>query len=864
MAKMVVMTPLLITTKIYAPRLRADLVSRPRLIERLKAGLHCPLTLISAPAGYGKTTLLAGLANNVELPVAWLSLDEGDNDRVRFWTHFISALQTKQPHIGNTVLQMLRSPEFPDMQSDLTQLINEIAGTEPSIQPYILILDDYHLIEEQTIHKDLSFVIEHLPRQLRIVISTRADPPLPLARMRARGQLSEFRAQDLRFTVKETDILLNSNMGLGLSDEEVAAIDARTEGWIASLQMAAISMQRREDIPAFITAFTGTHRHVLDYLTEEVLNRQTPDTRSFLLDTSILDRMTGPLCDAVTGRQDGQEMIERLDKANLFLISLDDQRQWYRYHNLFSSMLASRLQQLNPGRVAELRKRAATWFQQNGFMEEAISQALATKDFELSSQLIEKAAPASLVRGEIGTLLNWLVKLPETTVQRHPGLCVFYAQVLARVGRMDAAEAWLRRNERIALPGFLKTLATMTEAMIATSHQDDKRTMELLYQVAEDRESLFNAGTSAEAVYSLVAKLAAALLLVKAQETHGQLRGAIETCQRGLSLIQDKALEAPWSSMAGYLHVRLARILCERNELEGATQHIMAAREIGQRSDNKQIQACISIVLGLIRQAEGNDKAALDLVREAEQIAPSHDLLPRTVSNLPWRLRLWFALGDFTAAAGFVRAYEPAPGIGRGGPLVALLQETVGTALGHISLYEGKFSEAESLLTRVQQEAEKAGRTGNLIEILLLRALAARAVGNVAQAIDFLSRALKLAEPEGYIRVFVDLGMPMATLLREAVSRGVISNYVRELLAEFEKKKRHTKTPAYQPLVESLTERELEVLRLLTDGLSNEEIAKKLVLTLGTIKTHAHNIYAKLGVRNRTQAIKRAMTLNLL
>jgi LuxR family maltose regulon positive regulatory protein len=863
MTTMIVMTPSLISTKIYAPRLRPGLVSRPHLIERLKAGLHCPLTLISAPAGYGKTTLIAGLANDVDLPVAWLSLDEGDNDPIRFWAYFISALQTKLPRAGNTVIQTLKSPEVPDVQSCLTQLINEIASAEPSFQPYIHILDDYHLIEEETIHKDLSFLIEHLPRQLRIVISTRADPPLPLARMRARGQLSEFRAKDLRFTVKETDALLNGTMGLGLSDKEVVAVDARTEGWIASLQMVGISIQKHENIPGFITAFTGTHRHVLDYLTEEVLNRQTADTRSFLLETSILDRVTGPLCDAVTGRQDGQEMMERLDSANLFLVSLDNERKWYRYHNLFSSMLRSRLQQSTPERVNELRKRAAIWFQQNGLMEEAISQALATGDFELSSELIEKAAPAALVLAEIGTLLNWLAKLPEATVQRHPGLCVFYAFVLTRVGRVNAAEAWLRRIEGLELAGFLETLATMTQAMIATAYQDDKRTMELLAQVLEEKESLSNAGTTTEAIYSLAAKLGAATILVEAQETHGQLRRAIETCQLGLSLIRDKALEAPLLSMAGLLHVRFARILCERNDLEGATQHIVAAREIGPRSGNRQIQACISIVLGLIRQAEGNDKAALDLMREAEEIAAGSSQLPRA-SNLPWRLRFWFAQGDFSAAARLIQAYEPAPGIGRGGPLVALLQETVGITLGHISLCEGKFSKAETLLAGVQMEAEQAGRMGNVIEILLLRALAVRALGNMAQAIDLLDRALKLAEPEGYVRVFVDLGMPMAALLREDVSQGLTSNYVRGLLAEFEKKKNRTMKLAYQPLIEPLTDRELEVLRLLADGSSNGQIAEKLVLTTGTVKTHAHNIYAKLGVRGRVQAIKRATSLNLL
>jgi LuxR family maltose regulon positive regulatory protein len=860
------MRPSLLSTKIGIPRLRADIVERASLINRIKVGLDCPLTLVSAPAGYGKTTLLVALIqqlSSTRLTAAWLSLDEGDNDPVRFWTHFISALQTKQPHVGDTVLQMLRSPEYPDIQSSLTELINEIAGGE-TVQTYILVLDDYHLIEEQTIHRDLSFVIEHLPTQLRLVISTRADPPLPLSRMRARGQLNEFRAQDLSFTLKETDTLLNSIIGLGLSDGEVAAVHARTEGWIASLQMAAISMRRREDIPAFITAFTGTHHHVLDYLTEEVLNRQSADTRSFLLETSILDRMTSPLCDAVTGRQDGQEIIERLDKSNLFLVSLDDERLWYRYHNLFSSMLVNRLRRQNPGREAELRTRAATWLQRNGLIEEAISQALASRDIDLSSQLIGAAAPASLVLGEIGTLLNWLAKLPEPTVQGHPDLCVFYAFTLARVGRMDAAEAWLRRVEGITLPGVLKMLATMTQAMIATSHRDDRRTMELLSQLLEEKVSLSGEDTNAEAVSILVVKLAAALMLSEALVTHGQLGRAIETCQHGLSLVQDKVLEPPWSSMAGFLHMRLSRILCERNQLEAATQHITAAREISQRSGNKEAQACASVILGLIRQAKGDDKGALNLVREAERIAPRNDLSQHSISTLPWRIRISFARGDFTAAAQLIQAYDLTLNTSPGGPLEALLQETVGTTLGHVSLCEGKFSEAEISLARVQDEAERSGRAGNVIEILLLRALAARAVGNVAQAIALLNTALKLAEPEGYVRVFVDLGMPMAALLKEAISRGITSNYVRGLLAEFERKKRPVKTPVYQPMVESLTERELEVLHLLADGLSNEEIAGKLVLTVSTIKSHAHNIYAKLGVRTRAQAIKRATSLNLL
>jgi LuxR family maltose regulon positive regulatory protein len=758
---------------------------------------------------------------------------------------------------------MLRSPENSDIQSSLAELINEIvAGDKAFIQPCVLVLDDYHLIKEQTIHRDLTYFLEHLPPQLRLVISTRADPPLPLARMRANGQLSEFRAQDLSFDLNETGKLLNSTIGLGLSNAEVTAVHARTEGWIASLQMAAISMQRQEDIPGFIKAFTGTHRYILDYLTEEVLNRQTADTHSFLLETSILDRMTGSLCDAVTGRQDGQKVIEWLDKANLFLISLDDERRWYRYHNLFSSMLLNRLRRSNPERETELRTRAAIWLRQNGLIEEAISQALAAKDLGLSSELISAAAPASLVLGELGTLLNWLARLPEPTIREHPDLCVVYAFTLARVGRIDAAEAWLGLVEGISLGEVLKMLAALTQAMIATSHQDDRRSIDLLYQILEE-ESLSDESDSAEAVTILVAKLAAALILSEALVTHGQLRRAIETCLNGLCLVKGRKLEPPWLSMVGFLHMRLARILCEQNELERATQHISAAREISQQSGNREAQACAAVVLGMIRQAGGDEKGALNLVRESEQIGPRNDLSQHAISTLPWRIRILFANGDFMAAAELIRAYELALGPGRNGALMALLQETVDITFGHVSLCEGNFNKAEISLAKAQDEAEKSGRMGNVVEILLLRALAARGAGNVAQAIDLLSSAVKLAEPEGYVRVFVDLGVPMASLLKEAIPRGTNSSYITKLLTGFEGKQR-PKTTAFQPIVEPLTGREIEVLRLLANGLSNEEIAKTLVLTLSTIKSHAHNIYAKLGVRTRTQAIKRAASLNLL
>jgi LuxR family transcriptional regulator, maltose regulon positive regulatory protein len=846
-----------VSTKISIPRVPPGMIERESLIERVRTGLSCPLTLVSAPAGYGKTTLLAALTHQKEptiLKATWLSLDSGDNDRVSFWTDFISALQTQNPHIGESSLQMLGMPQLSSIQPIQVDLINEInSGAQPA-QAYVLILDDYQVVEEPAIHQDLTFLIEHLPWRLRLVISTRVDPPLPLARLRARGQLSEFRAEDIRFTEKETSTFFNRTMGLGLSSEEIRALDSRTEGWIAGLQMAAISLAKQQDPATFITAFTGTNRYIFDFLTEEILNHQAAATRSFLLETSILERFCSPLCDVMTGRNDARETLDLLENANLFLVSLDDERGWYRYHHLFSSMLNARLRQLYPERVADLQKKAATWYMQNGFPDEAISTALASGDFELAIQFIETVAFTSIARSEIGAMLNWYRRLPEDALGQHLRSCAFYAFILARSGMMQAAEAWLRKAEGKPLPTEIKVVTMLVQALIAISRQNDPLAMNILGQIIAMKEG--------------GQKLYAHLLLSQAQATQGNLKQAAETCQLILDKIGDSFNNNPAASalvgtiIVGFLHDRLAIIKYEMNDLESATYHISEAARLSQGSNNKELQASCSIIQALIHQAQGETREALSFVEETERTSFEGDISSRSASILPLRVRMWFAQGNTRAVAQSLQTQEPTCGVVEPCASLTFPQDTLDMSSAYINVAEGKYKEADLALEKLQIGAEKAGRKGNLIEIILLRALANRSQGKAVEAIALLNRALALAESEGYTRIFIDLGSPMASLLKEAASQTAVPDYIQKLLKEFGERGKHTQ--AYQPLVEPLSSRESEILKLMAKELSNGEIARKLFLTIGTVKTHAHNIYAKLGVTSRLQAINRARNLNLL
>jgi LuxR family maltose regulon positive regulatory protein len=856
------MLPPLLVTKTSVPRLRSGLVKRPGLIKRLKAGLDYPLTLVSAPAGYGKTTLLAELATSV--PTAWLSLDEEDNDSVRFWTHFIAALQTKIPRLEG-LQNSLMSFALPMVRTLQIDLLNELSRDVPPGQRYLLILDDYHLIEEKAIHKDLTFLLEHLPEQVRLIISTRSDPPLPLVRMRSRGQLREFRAKELRFSIKEIETIFNGIMGLGLSRENIAALEARTEGWIASLQMAALSMQKHGDIPAFIKAFTGTHRYLLDYLTEEVLNQQTESARSFLMETSILHQLSGPLCDALTGRRDGKEMLRKLEAANMFLVPLDDERRWYRYHRLFASLLYGNLRERHPERINEINGRAAGWLSQNGFEEEAISYALAAGDYELTARLMQRTFQEHTYRYELYTIINRLARLPVEIIEKYPRLGLYYAFIYSFTGKIDEAETWLKRVEgRASSRGDMADIA-VTRANIAMARSDDAAAVEILRARFEEKDEPSADDTSLDVNANLNSKLVAGFILSHVYRARGNLHLAIETGLRLLDTFNSVPPEAPQRVFLVWPHIALAEFLYEQNQLDGAMRHATAAEEIAAEFRHKPLQAWALAILDLVRQAGGKqpgerDSQVLEEAAREDEREDDGEIVCYTSNTLALMVRARYARGDLRSIIRCVRNFERIANPGRFPQVISVdFNDSFDVAVAYAYLAEGKLAEAGIKLKDLREIDEKAGRHGNLIEILLLQALVAQAGGDAETAVDLIGRAVAIAEPNGYIRIFLDMGPSMMKLLKLAVKRGLSPVFISRLLAEFEKARPERAAP-----VEPLTPRELEILKLLAGGLSNREIARKLVVSPGTVKTHTHHIYAKLGVGTRTRAVRSAADLDLL
>jgi LuxR family transcriptional regulator, maltose regulon positive regulatory protein len=896
----------LISTKLRASQARPKLVLRPRLTATLEREAGRKLTLISAPAGFGKTALLVEWLKGGGQPVAWLSLDEGDNDPVRFLSYLVAALKTTGEGFGEGVLAALRSPELPRMEAVLGVLVNELADLSEEIA---VVLDDYHAIDSESVNGAVSFLLERLPESTHLVISSRVDPPLPLARLRARGQMTELHAGDLRFTPEEAAAFLRDVMGLELSADDVSVLEGVTEGWIAALQLAALSMRERtkKDISGFIRSFSGSHRDVFDFLAEEVLERQTENVQAFLVKTSILDSLSGPLCDALTGRDDGQHTLERLERENLLVVPLDDERVWYRYHHLFADFLRGRLERERPERlVRTLHLRASEWYEESAFVAEAVRHALSAGDHERAARLIERGGGQSWYRGEVVTLLGWLRKLSREAMLQRPLLMVWYAAVLMLVGHLESVESLLDEADRELREASGKEprsgaeesdhrrlLATATAVRSQYSRrlgdtpraiEDARRALALLpednleprpfaaiclaegYRAAGDLEAASVAFAEAGALgraaghdYVALSAMASQAHLQLAQgllhEADGVLRHALGfATERGAELLP----------AVGSVRIGMGEICYEWDDLDTAARHLAEGVELAGRTGDVEILMWGHIALSQLRLARGDAEGALAAAREAERVAQNSGADHAIVDAAVWKARLHMMRGDLTAATS---EQERAAGMG---DVRRYSRELERIGLARLLIARNEPDEALRLLEQLHETTRTADRK---IEVLALQALALQATGAKERATSTLAEALVFAEAEGYVRTFVDEGPQMAELLSgvlEAHQRGqlpspgrVPAHYLRKLLVALERDASGAQVPA-AGLPEPLSERELEVLQLIAAGKSNRRIASELFVSVGTVKTHINNAYRKLDAHSRTQALARARELKLL
>lgn len=906
-------TPVLVT-KLFIPSARADLVQRHALVERLNCDLDRKLTLISAPAGFGKTTLVSywleklrenQITADQRIRFCWLSLDENDNDQFRFFTYFINALnqfEGTETKLGQGLLSMLQTPQPPPIDSILTSLINEIAAVPEKI---IFVLDDYHLIKSDLIHQALGFLLENLPTQLHLVIATRQDPALSLGRLRARNQVNELRAADLRFSSTEAADFLNQVMGLDLSAQDIAELESRTEGWIAGLQLAAISLQGSEDRTAFIKSFTGGHRLVLDFLIEEVLAQQSQNVQTFLLQTSILNRLNGSLCDAVTGKKDGQETLEILERKNLFIVPMDNERRWYRYHHLFADLLKQQLISSNSGEVNELHVKAAIWYETNDDLSEAVHHALAGEDLKIASRLIEKGALTALENSNFRFILDSVELLPESILLNSPWLYIYHAWALLLTGHVEAAKpklenidsllAMISKDEEIQQREFYGNIAGL-KMIYASWNRDHGKLPEYSDQVREYLPEnswirglcaimmggyywgngnldaaidVFAESVSAgEACGNKMISVSGACNQADTLELAGRLDQALNLFQNTFTLAR---LDGRVLPVTNYIHIGIARINYELNKLDQAEHHLLEAVKLGQQMADGRAEKIVYGLLAKVQIAKGDfDKADVS-IRNAELAVPYFEVDYDLRGADHPQVWLWLKKKKFNELESWLKENTTA------------IEEithfkTKFTLTKHarvlIALYRDKgdkhyLREALELLDCLLDLADINGWGSKVIEVLALQAVALQEAGDSELAQTKLEQVLSLAEAEGFMRTFVDEGPPMAHLLYEALNRGVAPDYVRQLLAAFPITK--TEQPAstkhladQSGLIEPLSEREIEVLQMIARGLSNQVIATRLVLSPHTVKTHTRNIYSKLGVNSRTQAVDRARTLGLL
>jgi LuxR family maltose regulon positive regulatory protein len=906
----------ILATKLHIPLARSKVVPRLRLVERLNAGLHQgqgfgrKLTLVCAPAGFGKTSLITEWLAACQYPAAWLSLDNGDKELRHFLAYMIAALQSLGKEIGADAVSMLQSPQMPSTELLLTSLLNEVTVAS---RDFILVLDDYHTLESKSIDQAVSFLLEHLPQHMHVVITTREDPSLPLARLRARSQLTELRDSDLRFTSAEAADFLNRVMDLDLSADQLALLESRTEGWIAGLQLAALSMQGNQDIAGFIQSFTGAHQFVLEYLLEEVLHRQPENIQNFFLKTSILNGLCGPLCDVVLGDAagSGQKTLEYLHHANSFISALDNERRWYRYHQLFRDLLRQRLGQgLSGAEIAGLHLRASEWYEKNGDVYEAFQHAIAANDFNRAAGIAETTWQGMNESFQNAAWLRWVEQLPGELIPLRPVLCTQIAWSLMNTGDVHGSESRLQDAER-SLDGPYEKVVVVEKSQFQTlrariafaraynalalgNGSDALGHAEQALQLTPDENAYLRAQTKAiltsahwangrlDAAYSSMSEwmhtaqkagnimfaIASAHGAAEILIAQGRLQDAVKTYEQSVQLASTAGREA--QRFTAPHHLGLAMLYLEMGNDETAAQHFETGLEVGSHCTLTDWPYHKSITQARWKEYEQDIHAAVELLDEARRVYV-RTLIPDAHPAEAWKARAYLKLGQLSDAQDWAQQH----GLTVDDEL-SYLHEFEHTTLARVFIVayqsnraEGNIRDALGLLDRLLIAAEEGKRTGSVIEILILQALAHRTRGNKPQAFASLKRALTLAKPEGYLRIFVDEGKTVSELLVELGASTesdvrALKPYIRKLLSAFETQRDAHLPARSQPLIEPLSDRELEVLRLVAHGLSNDEISKRLFLSVSTVKGHNLRIFGKLQVKSRTEAVARARELGLL
>lgn len=896
-----------LATKLHIPPPCQLLVLRPRLTAALSKALTSSLTLVSAPAGYGKSTLVSSWLRDTDVPSAWLSLDEGDNDPIRYLQYFISALQRIVPTIQPDLLGVLQEKQPAPFEALLNILINEI---DRQAAPFVLVLDDFHTIQAQPVLEMVTHLLEHMPPQMHLVLLTRTDPPLPLSRLRVRSQLAEIRADQLRFTREEIATFLNEAMGLRLSTDDIAALEMRTEGWIAGLQLAAIALQSHiamqdgKDIHSFVSAFTGSNYYIIDYLTEEVLKRLPERVSLFLLQTSILGRICGPLCEAVVElgtieQNNGQAILEDLERMNLFLIPLDDERHWYRYHHLFADVLSRHLERLYTHQSYELHQRASQWYEQNGFIPEAIQHSLAAGDQDCATQLIEQNGVLLLIRGEVTTLLKW-IEAVEPHSQTHPWLYIFKAWAFALTGNLDRVNGMLRTAEEListleptqevrVMQGTIAAARAFQanlqcEAHIAADFARQalgylpdidlisRSLRTVAYALLGDASSISGDLEDAKEAYTEAAKIGQAagdihLTIVNNSNLanvlieQGSLRQAARIYSDTLQIATRP--DGQKSIIAGRVYGELSQVFYEWNHLEDAFLFAQQCLTLCRQWGNMDLQAVGYVMLARLERLQAHPEKVQEAMQAAEQLVNGFDLAPKYSVWVKSALaRLFIVQGNLEKASRLIQQSGIDMESMNGDAEISYLQEPIVLVLVRLLMAKGEYNAAMALSQRLLQKAEAKKRIGRVIEVLVLQALAFQGKRDMNQAMAALERALAVAQSEGYCRVFLDEGEPMAKLLFQAKAHRIGQGYASELLSALGEVF-STELPPAQLLIEPLTLRELEVLKLIEAGYSNQDIAAELVISMPTVKRHISNIYAKLGVESRTQAVSLGKELRL-